>query len=175
MATEPPWQHKGANETQSQVRRHPKLVTRATLASVVAGRQEKSEFANSVGNNGGKTDANKPLELVVIHVCDQRVPHDKNDGDSKDRNGKQDGVETESSVHEARESLSCSHLPDLVTPKAELELEGGVDSSDGPTSSLLEMPTIVFRDGAELERLMDEGSPPASAKKHGRGGDIFGK
>lgn len=175
LATQPLRQHKRADDTEGQIRRHPKLVTRATLAGMVACGQEKGKLADTVGDCGGETDTNQPLELGIVGVGHKRLAHDKNDGDSKDGYGEQDGVETQRRVHEARESLGRGHLLDLVAPKTKLELESRVNSTNSPSGSLLEMTTVVFRDSAELEGFVDERSLPALAQKHGGRGDVFGE
>lgn len=175
LTAEPGGQDEGADDAQRNVRRHPELVSRTALAGVVSGGDEEHKLAQAVADDGREAAPDEPSQLLVVGVGHQRLAHDQDDGDGEERNGEQDGVHAERRVEETREALREGHLLDLVAVKTELELERRVDSSNGPSGSLLEMTTVILRDGSELKRLVNIGSLPALSEHQRRRSDIFGE
>lgn len=175
LSTEPLGENEGSNDAKGNIGRHPELVTGSTLTSVVAGRNEKGEFANSVGQSRGKAGPDEPVQLVLVGVGHELLTPQKNDRDSKERGREKDGIQTECGVEESRETLGKSHLLDRIAPSTKLELEGRINGTNGPTGTLLEMTTIVLGNSAKLERLVNVCSLPSLSEHQSRSCDILGQ
>lgn len=175
LATEPLGEDEGSEDAEGDVGGHPELVAGTATADTVAGWHGEEELTDTVANMGGETGADEPAELLFSGVGNQRLTHGENDGDGEHGGGKQDRVQVERSVEETGEALSNSHLTNILAPKAELELDGGIDGSNSPTRTLLQMATEILRHGTELQRLVDIRRLPALAEKLGRSSDILGE
>lgn len=175
LATKPCRENKGSNDAQGDIRRHPKLVSRASLASVISGGDKENEFANSVRDHGSETSADEPSELCFGGIGNQGFTHGENNGNGKHGDGEQNSVQAERSIEESREALGKRHLLNLVTPQAKVELERGVNSSNSPPGALLKMAAIVLRDSTKLKRLVNIGGFPALAQHVSGCRDILGQ
>lgn len=173
LSTKPCGQDEGSDDAEGNVRRHPELITGTTLTSVISRGYEEDKLAQSVRDDGSKARSDEPSKLGLGGVGDQRFTHGQDDGNGKERDGQKNGVDAERGVEETGEALGKCHLLDLVTVQTKLELERGVDGTDSPTRSLLQMAAIILGNGAELERLMDKSSLPSLAQHEGRGRHIF--
>ena len=186
LAAEPGGQDEGADYADGNVGCHPELGARAALAGGVARGKEESEFAHAISEKGEEAGADEPLELGVVGVGDEAVAADQDDGEGEDGEREEDVVERQDGVDETGHLLVEGHLLDVWAPEAEFELEGRVDCADclyarqcwessnvlgntDPSRALLQMTAEAVGNGAELERLVDIGHFPTTAK-HLRGG-----
>ena len=175
LATKPFGEDERSENAQGDVGRHPQLVAGTTTSDTVASRHRKEKLTEAVADVSGETGTNEPSELLLGGEGDKRLAHDENDGDREHRGREKDGVQVESCVEEAGETLSDGHLANILAPKAELQLDGGVDSSNCPPGTLLEVTAEVLRNGTKLESLVDVSGLPALTKQLCRGGHIFSK
>ena len=173
LTTQPGGEDEGAHDAKGDVGRHPELVARASLTGVVSGGNEQSQFTETVRDSRGETGPDQPAELLFSREGDEALAPQQNDGNGEQRRSEEQSVNTERGVQESGESLSESHLANGIAVETELQLGGGVDSSNSPSCTLLKVSTKVFRDGTELEGFVDVGSPPSSAKHQGGGRDIL--
>lgn len=175
FSAKPFWQGECSNDAESNVRRHPKLVTRASLASVIAGGNKENKLAETVDNGVGKAGTNEPSKLCIVGVGDQGFAHDQNDGNGKERDGQQDRVQTKRGVEEAGEALGKCHLADLFTPETKVELERRIHGTNSPTSTLLQVAAVIFGNGSELKRFVNVGRLPSLTEHESRCRHVFGQ
>ncbi|KAI6758851.1 hypothetical protein HG530_011091 [Fusarium avenaceum] len=126
------------------------------------------KLAQSVRDDRCETRPDQPSELLVGGVCNKRFLHDQDNRDGEHRNGKENRVQTQRGVQEAGEPLCAGHLFHVLAPETEVELEGSIDGSNGPSGALLEMAAVVLGNSTELKRLVDKSCLPPLTK-HERG------
>lgn len=173
LATEPLGKDEGSENAHGDVGRHPELVASTTTTDTVTGWHGEEEFADTVADVGGETGADQPAELLISGESDKWLTHGENDGDGEHGGREQDRVQVERTVEETGEALSNAHLTNILAPKTELELDVGIDGTNSPTSTLLQMATEILRHSTKLQSLMDISRLPALSEKLGRSSDIL--
>jgi len=141
---------------------------------VVAGGDVEEELHDAAGDDGGEGGADQPAELVLGGEDYERSAEDEDHGNGEKRDGEEDGVEGEDADEEGGETGQGGHVLDLVAPKVEVHVDGVLDGANGPAGTLLQMGGEIFRNSAELQRLVNIGGSPSLSNKQVRSSDIFG-
>lgn len=125
---------------------------------------KEGEFANTVAHECGETCTDEPLELFVTGIRNKRFPPAQNNWDGEERDGDKDGEQTECGVQESGKALCDAHLFNILAPKAEIQLGGSLNGSNGPSGTLFEMSSVILRDSTVLQRLVNVRSFPSSSQ-----------
>lgn len=102
-----------------------------SLSGGVSRGNVEDKFAETIAEHGRKARANEPTELVLGGIRHERLVRNQDDRHGEDGQGQKDVEETEKGVDEAGHSSGQSHVLDRLTPQTKLELESGIDGSDG--------------------------------------------
>jgi len=92
LASEPTRENERANDAECDIRRHPELVARATLASVVARGDEKRELGETVDDRRREARPNEPVQLVLVCIGHELLTPEENDGDGEQGSSEEQGV-----------------------------------------------------------------------------------
>lgn len=100
------------------------------MSCCVAGGEIESEFAETVDHDCSEAGTDEPFELVEVCVCDEGLARHEDDWKGEEGDHQWDVVERENGEEESRNTRHEPHAADVLTPKAEVEFERGIDSSN---------------------------------------------
>jgi len=175
LTTEPTGKKERDENGLCVVRSHPKHGTTVTKSQSVTRGEEVDVFLEAHQEERDEGEANLPAELVVVRVCDQSTARNQNDWDGENRDDEEDLEESVDSEDETGETLVESHISADITVKTETLLEGRLERTKGPASTLLQVTGVGVRNGTELETLVNVSSAETSAEELGTGESVLSK
>ena len=149
------------------------MVAGVALAGVVPSRDVQEELHDAAGDDGREGGADQPAELVLGGEDHEGAAEDEDHGDGEERDGEEDGVEGEDADEEGGQTRQGGHVLDLVAEEVEVHVDGVLDRSNGPSGTLLQVGGEIFRNGSELQRLVNIGGGPSLSDKQVGSSDIL--
>jgi len=144
---------------------HPEHRTTVTESKSVTRRKEVDVFLEAHQEERDESETNLPAKLVVVRVCDQSTTRNQDDGNGENRDDEENLEESIDGENETRKTLVESHVSADITVKTEALLESGLERTESPASTLLQMAGVRIRDGTELKTLVDVSSLETSAEE----------